>query len=871
MPGSGKLTITGQLGDVMKESAQAALSYVRGHWREIAPELDEDWFAKHDIHIHVPAGAVPKDGPSAGVAMTVALASLISGRPVRNDVAMTGEVTLTGQVLPIGGLKEKSLAAQRAGIKRVIVPEPQRGRRGGDPRARAQRARVRLRRRGLQGDRRGARLGDGGRRGAGQGQPVDVSARRPRGGALALARLLDRRRAHRRWPRRCASRRSALQGYHHDEIVTASRVLRGGFWHAMDAVGFSESAPPLYYALAWLWTQVTGTGEVGLRSLSARRRRRHRAGRLPDRRRAARPPRPGSSPRRWSRSTRCCSGTRRRRAPTRCSSCSRALSLLYFVRAPASAGGAATSSPGGSPRRSPWPPTTSPSSRSPPRPLWLLRRRGRRRRCPGSGSSPRSALAAGAAGAPPDVLRPRRMDRQLQPRAPALGDRRRPSWSARPATSSPARSGPLLALVPGAGRVAAFVLLLPARERATSAAPPRSRSAVAAATRRDAAAARPGSTRQGLRPRPQPAAGAGAAAGRGRDRPHPAPRPPRSAPRRRRAGRLLARLLRSGPASPRRCSAPTGRRSPPRSASRARRGRWSPGCSARRRCATTSRPAPSRSSPPKATSGWWARSTSSPTDRRRRRPPRLLGPGFRASRLRARSARLYIRRYVTPGPELVPLRLRERARRRARLPQQRGAAGRDRPGLTARPDSITRVILRATTENPARRRHEQDEGDASAADLYATARENPYVQRLIEDEELRDSLKNAFEAAEGAYGRATGNGKGAVKAVTSDKKVQKDLRNAAESLREASEQLRAPKKRKKAARPPPPARRGRRRVALASARTLARPCWTLSSAPRRSSSTRAPPASTAPDSGSGHVPRAGASVRRPGRVTSALD
>jgi ATP-dependent Lon protease len=127
MPGSGGLTITGQLGDVMKESAQAALSYVRGHWREISPELEEDWFAEHDIHIHVPAGAVPKDGPSAGVAMTVALASLVSGRPVRNDVAMTGEVTLTGQVLPIGGLKEKSLAAQRAGLERVIVPERNEG------------------------------------------------------------------------------------------------------------------------------------------------------------------------------------------------------------------------------------------------------------------------------------------------------------------------------------------------------------------------------------------------------------------------------------------------------------------------------------------------------------------------------------------------------------------------------------------------------------------------------------------------------------------------------------------------------------------------------------------------------------------------
>ncbi len=127
MPGSGGLTITGQLGDVMKESAQAALSYVRGHFGEIAPELGESWFAEHDIHVHVPAGAVPKDGPSAGVAMTVALSSLISGRPVRNDVAMTGEVTLTGQVLPIGGLKEKSLAAQRAGIKRVIVPERNEG------------------------------------------------------------------------------------------------------------------------------------------------------------------------------------------------------------------------------------------------------------------------------------------------------------------------------------------------------------------------------------------------------------------------------------------------------------------------------------------------------------------------------------------------------------------------------------------------------------------------------------------------------------------------------------------------------------------------------------------------------------------------
>jgi ATP-dependent Lon protease len=122
MTGSGELTITGQLGDVMRESAQAALSYVRGHVGELGVELDEDWFANHDIHVHVPAGAVPKDGPSAGVAMATALASLIARRPIANDLAMTGEITLTGQVLPVGGIKEKTLAAQRAGIKRVILP-----------------------------------------------------------------------------------------------------------------------------------------------------------------------------------------------------------------------------------------------------------------------------------------------------------------------------------------------------------------------------------------------------------------------------------------------------------------------------------------------------------------------------------------------------------------------------------------------------------------------------------------------------------------------------------------------------------------------------------------------------------------------------
>jgi ATP-dependent Lon protease len=121
-PGKGRLTITGQLGEVMRESAQAALSYVRGHHTELAPGLGDEWFAEHDIHIHVPAGAIPKDGPSAGVTMATALTSLISARAVRDDLAMTGEMTLTGQVLPIGGLKEKALAAQRSGIRTVIAP-----------------------------------------------------------------------------------------------------------------------------------------------------------------------------------------------------------------------------------------------------------------------------------------------------------------------------------------------------------------------------------------------------------------------------------------------------------------------------------------------------------------------------------------------------------------------------------------------------------------------------------------------------------------------------------------------------------------------------------------------------------------------------
>ena len=121
MKGKGGLTLTGQLGDVMKESGQAALSYMRANSDRLG--IDEDFFSSKEIHIHVPSGATPKDGPSAGITMASSLVSAATGIPIRKDVAMTGEITLRGRVLPIGGLKDKALAAMRVGIANIIIPE----------------------------------------------------------------------------------------------------------------------------------------------------------------------------------------------------------------------------------------------------------------------------------------------------------------------------------------------------------------------------------------------------------------------------------------------------------------------------------------------------------------------------------------------------------------------------------------------------------------------------------------------------------------------------------------------------------------------------------------------------------------------------
>jgi ATP-dependent Lon protease len=121
MKGKGGLTITGQLGDVMRESAEIAYSYVRSQAGHLG--IDPSVFHKTDLHLHVPAGAIPKDGPSAGITMVMAMASLFSNRPVHGDTGMTGEVTLRGRVLPVGGIKTKALAAHRAGLRTMLLPK----------------------------------------------------------------------------------------------------------------------------------------------------------------------------------------------------------------------------------------------------------------------------------------------------------------------------------------------------------------------------------------------------------------------------------------------------------------------------------------------------------------------------------------------------------------------------------------------------------------------------------------------------------------------------------------------------------------------------------------------------------------------------
>jgi ATP-dependent Lon protease len=124
MRGSQKLILTGSLGEILRESAQTALSFIRSNADEL--HIDPDFFAQSDIHIHIPAGAIPKDGPSAGITIALALISLLTGRPARRDVALSGEISLSGRILPVSGIREKTLAAQRAGVKVIVFPRENR-------------------------------------------------------------------------------------------------------------------------------------------------------------------------------------------------------------------------------------------------------------------------------------------------------------------------------------------------------------------------------------------------------------------------------------------------------------------------------------------------------------------------------------------------------------------------------------------------------------------------------------------------------------------------------------------------------------------------------------------------------------------------
>ena len=394
----------------------------------------------------------------------------------------------------------------------------------------------------------------------------------------------------------------------------------------MDAVGFSESTPPLYYALAWVWTQLTGTGEFGLRSLSAAGRGGDGPGRLPDRARAARPPRRpdgGGAGRGQPDAALVLAGGARLRAA---GPALRALAALLRARRCAAAA-AATSSSGGSPPASPSPPTTSPSSRSSPRrsgccaaavgrapaghrrsspsPAWRWRR-WRSTRCPSATPNGSALLARPPALGNRGDLRQRRDRRHHRPPGAAR------CW---PSCRWRSASAPLALLaLRGAARGA---------PRRGAAAEPRRWSAIGIPV-----ALALLSPEQGLRPRPQPDAGAGAAAGRGRDRGDAARRPPPRRRARRRPGRLLARLLRLGQrlAGPAAAQLGRGRRRLGEPAAPRATVTWTLGEAPLRYYLSTGA---IQVRAPKATTGWCTKSTSSPRARRRRRRRACSGPGFR--------------------------------------------------------------------------------------------------------------------------------------------------------------------------------------------------------------------------------------------------